>query len=134
MLNQGFYRSDDGGASWQQSTKDPRITGSEYFSRIFVDPNNPDGLYVAQTSLYRSTDGGHTFEAYVGVPSGDDFHVLWIDPQDSARMLLGVDQGAIISVDGGATGKRNARVLGQQSGRAFSAGNSGGPESRWSDT
>ncbi len=72
-----------------------------YFSRIFVDPRNPDVLYVAQTSLYRSTDGGQTFEAYVGAPSGDDFHVLWIDPQNSARMILGVDQGAIISVDGG---------------------------------
>jgi len=101
ILEQGFFRSDDGGASWQQSTKDPRVLGSAYFSRIFVDSRNPDVLDVAQTSLYRSTDGGHTFEAYVGAPSGDDFHVLWIDPQNSARMILGVDQGAIISVDGG---------------------------------
>ena len=103
ILDQGFFRSDDGGATWQQSTKDPRVIGSEYFSRVFVDPNHPDILYVAQTSLYRSTDGGRTFEAYVGAPSGDDFHVLWIDPKDSARVILGVDQGAIISVDGGKT-------------------------------
>jgi photosystem II stability/assembly factor-like uncharacterized protein len=101
ILEQGFFRSDDGGASWQQSTKDPRILGSSYFSRVFVDTQNPEILYVAQTSLYRSTDGGQTFEAYVGAPSGDDFHVLWIDPQNSARMILGVDQGAIISVDAG---------------------------------
>jgi photosystem II stability/assembly factor-like uncharacterized protein len=101
ILDQGFFRSDDGGATWKQSTKDPRVIGSEYFSRVFVDPNHPDVLYVAQTSLYRSTDGGRTFEAYVGAPSGDDFHVLWIDPKDSARMILGVDQGAIISVNGG---------------------------------
>ena len=38
-----------------------------------------------------------------GAPSGDDFHVLWIDPRDSKRMILGVDQGAIVSVDGGKT-------------------------------
>ena len=101
IMDQGFFRSDDGGATWQQSTKDPRILGSEYFSRVFADPNHPDVLYVAQTSLYRSVDGGKTFEAYVGAPSGDDFHVLWIDPRDSKRMLLGVDQGAIVSVDGG---------------------------------
>ena len=101
IVNQGFFRSDDGGANWYQSTKDPRVLGSPYFSRIFVDPKNPDVLYVAQTSLYRSTDGGKTFEAFVGAPSGDDFHVLWIDPQNSARMLLGVDQGAIVSVDAG---------------------------------
>ena len=103
ILDQGFFRSDDGGASWQQSTKDPRVIGSEYFSRVFVDTHHPDVLYVAQTSLYRSTDGGKNFEAYVGAPSGDDFHVLWIDPKDSARMILGVDQGAIISVNGGQT-------------------------------
>jgi photosystem II stability/assembly factor-like uncharacterized protein len=101
ILEQGFYRSDDGGANWYQSTKDSRVIGNSYFSRVFADTHNPDILYVAQTSLYRSTDGGKTFEAYVGAPSGDDFHVLWIDPQNSARMLLGVDQGAIVSVDAG---------------------------------
>ena len=103
IMDQGFFRSDDGGASWRQSTKDPRVIGSEYFSRVFVDPKHPDVVYVAQTSLYRSTDGGQTFAAYVGAPSGDDFHVLWIDPTDPARMILGVDQGAIISVDAGRT-------------------------------
>jgi hypothetical protein len=72
-------------------------------AELFVDTKNPDILYVAQTSLYRSTDGGHTFEAYVGAPSGDDFHVLWIDPNNPSRLLLGVDQGAIISVDAGKT-------------------------------
>src|SRR5580704_12481253 len=103
ILDQGFYRSDDGGATWEQSTKDPRVVGSAYFSRVFADPLHPDTLYVAQTSFYRSTDGGHTFEPYVGAPSGDDFHVLWINPRDSRRMLLGVDQGAIVTVNGGQT-------------------------------
>ena len=103
IVNQGFYRSDNGGATWHQSTKDPRIIGSAYFSRVFSDTRNPDILYVAQTSLYRSTDGGRTFAAFVGAPSGDDFHVLWIDPANPSRLFLGVDQGAIISVDAGKT-------------------------------
>ena len=103
VMDQGFYRSDDEGATWNKSTQDPRIEGNAYFSRIFVDPKSPDILYMAQTSLYRSTDGGHTFEAFVGAPSGDDFHVLWIDPTNPSRMLLGVDQGAILSVDAGKT-------------------------------
>ena len=103
ILDPGLFRSDDGGANWYQSSKDPRVIGSLYFSRVFVDPKNPDVVYVAQTSLYRSTDGGKTFEAYVGAPSGDDFHVMWIDPQNSAHMILGVDQGAIVSVDSGKT-------------------------------
>jgi len=103
IMKQGLFRSDDGGATWQQSTKDPRVTGSEYFSRVFADTRNPDVLYVAQTSMYRSTDGGKTFEAFAGAPSGDDFHLAWIDRRDPARMMFGVDQGAIITVDGGKT-------------------------------
>src|SRR3984893_2938524 len=103
ILEQGFFRSDDGGKTWQQSTKDPRVIGSEYFSRVFVDTRNPDLLYVSQTSMYRSTDGGKTFEAFTGAPSGDDFHVAWVDPHDPARMIFGVDQGAIVTVDAGKT-------------------------------
>ncbi len=103
IMEQGFYRSDDSGTTWTQSTKDPRIEGDGYFSRVFIDTKNPDILYVAQTSLYRSIDGGHTFAALVGAPSGDDFHVLWIDPKNPSRMLLGVDQGAILTVDAGKT-------------------------------
>jgi photosystem II stability/assembly factor-like uncharacterized protein len=103
IMQQGFFRSDNGGATWQRSTRDPRLTGNEYFSRVFVDTRNPDVLYVAQTSMYRSSDGGKTFEAFAGAPSGDDFHLAWIDPRNPARMIFGVDQGAIITVDGGKT-------------------------------
>jgi photosystem II stability/assembly factor-like uncharacterized protein len=101
IVTQGLFRSDDGGASWQRSATDPRVLGNSYFSRVFVDPKNPDLVYVAQTSMYRSIDGGRTFEAWAGAPSGDDFHVLWINPSNPQHMILGVDQGAIVSVDGG---------------------------------
>jgi photosystem II stability/assembly factor-like uncharacterized protein len=103
IVTQGLFRSDDGGASWQRSTTDPRILGNAYFSRVFIDPTDTNFVYVAQTSMYRSTDGGRTFEAWEGAPSGDDFHVLWINPAHPQNMILGVDQGAIISVDGGKT-------------------------------
>jgi len=103
IVTQGLFRSEDGGASWQRSTTDPRILGNGYFSRVFVDPKNADRVYVAQTSMYRSTDGGRTFEAWAGAPSGDDFHVLWINSANTQNMILGVDQGAIITVDGGDT-------------------------------
>jgi photosystem II stability/assembly factor-like uncharacterized protein len=97
----GLFRSDDGGATWQRSTQDERVQGSGYFSRVFLDPHNPDIVYVAQTSLYRSEDGGHNFQAYKGAPGGDDNHALWIDPTNSNYMIMGSDQGATISMDGG---------------------------------
>ncbi len=100
-VNSGLYRSDDGGASWRRITIDPRIQGSGYFSRVFLDPKNADIVYVAQTSLYRSADGGKTFIAYKGAPGGDDNHALWIDPTNSDRMILASDQGATISMDQG---------------------------------
>src|SRR5437763_14537550 len=103
ILNQGFFRSDDGGATWQQSNKDPRVVGSGYFSRTYVDPKNADVVYVMQTSTYRSLDGGKTFAAWKGEPSGEDDHVLWIDPNDSQRILEGTDQGPVITLDGGNT-------------------------------
>lgn len=103
IINSGLFRSDDGGANWYRGTKDPRITGSTFFGKIYVDPRNPDLVYVMQTSMYRSIDGGKSFESYKGAPSGEDQHVLWIDPADTERMILGSDQGAIVSVDGGHT-------------------------------
>lgn len=103
IVEQGLYRSDDAGETWRQITNDPRVFGNGYFSRVFVDPKNADTVYVMQTCTYRSTDGGVTFTAFKGAPDGDDYHVLWIDPTNDDRMLLGVDQGAIISLDGGKT-------------------------------
>ena len=103
IINSGFFRSDNGGDNWQRITNDPRITGSTFFGKMYVDPRNPDVVYVMQTSMYRSTDGGKTFESYKGAPSGEDQHVLWIDPDDTERMILGSDQGAIVSLDGGHT-------------------------------
>src|ERR1041384_3542803 len=103
IMNQGFFRSDDGGATWQQSTKDPRVLGSGYFSRTYSDPHNPDVVYVMQTATYKSTDGGKTFEAWKGEPSGEDDHVIWIDPADSKRIFMGTDQGAVITLNSGGT-------------------------------
>ena len=68
-----------------------------------MDPNQANVVYVMQTCTYRSNDGGKTFFAFRGAPSGEDHHVLWIAPDRSNRIILGTDQGAIISVNGGVT-------------------------------
>jgi len=96
-LDDGLYRSEDGGETWTRANHDPRIRPVG----VITDPSNPDLVYVTQTALYRSTDGGRTFEAFAGAPSGDDFQLVWIDPRSSKRLLAGVDQGAIVSVDAG---------------------------------
>ena len=101
ILTAGLFRSDDGGLTWRQITKDPRILGSLYFSRVFVDPRNAEVVYVMQTSAYRSTDGGKTFISFKGAPGGDDYHTMWIDPQNSSHIVFGVDQGAVVSYNGG---------------------------------
>jgi photosystem II stability/assembly factor-like uncharacterized protein len=101
LMSQGLFRSDDAGANWQQITNDPRILGNEYFGRVYSDTKDPDVVYVMQTSTYRSSDGGSTFVAWKGTPSGEDDHVLWIAPEDPKRILMGTDQGAVITFDGG---------------------------------
>jgi len=100
----GLYRSDDGGDSWRAVDTERRIwQRGWYFCHVTVDPRDPDVVYVSNTSLYRSSDGGAHFTAIKGSPDGDDFHQLWIDPSDASRMVLGSDQGASVSLDGGAT-------------------------------
>jgi photosystem II stability/assembly factor-like uncharacterized protein len=103
IVDQGFFRSDDSGATWTRMTTDPRVTSSGYFGQVFVNPRNPDDVFIGQTSMYRSTDGGKNWIAFNGAPSGDDFHSIWVNPENSQYMIQGVDQGAIISEDGGKT-------------------------------
>jgi photosystem II stability/assembly factor-like uncharacterized protein len=100
----GLYRSDDGGSTWVLANNDPRLTGRAwYFNRVTIDPQNPDVTYVPNVALYRLEDGGKTVSIVRGAPGGDDYHQLWVDPKNSASMVLGTDQGTTISLDRGAT-------------------------------
>jgi photosystem II stability/assembly factor-like uncharacterized protein len=100
----GLFSSDNGGQSWQRVSKDQRIwQRGWYFGEVSVDPKNPDTLYVPNTTTYQSKDGGKTFTAFKGAPGGDDYHELWIDADEPRRMILGCDQGAIVTRNGGET-------------------------------
>lgn len=102
----GLYRSDDGGQNWRKMAEnDDRIANGQgnYTSGVYVDPKNPDIVYTLATCVYRSLDGGKTFAGFKGAPGGDDPQQLWIDPTDGNRMLLGGDQGATVTHDGGLT-------------------------------
>ncbi|HEX4267416.1 MAG TPA: hypothetical protein VHY36_06005 [Steroidobacteraceae bacterium] len=100
----GMYRSDDGGVNWRHISGDARIWGRGwYFCAPTADPANADRVYVMNTIVLESQDGGAHFIALKGDPTGDDFHALWIDPTDSARRILGSDQGAQVTLNGGKT-------------------------------
>ncbi len=100
----GVYRSDDAGESWRRVNDEPRVWGrGSDFAEVKVDPKDKDIVYVANTSAYRSADGGRTFTAFKGAPGGDDYHTFWISPDDSRIILLACDQGATVSVNGGRT-------------------------------
>src|SRR3954447_6194236 len=79
----GLYRSDDGGATWKHMAgNDTRVANGQgnYQSGVFVDPQNPDVVYVTSIALMRSTNGGVSFESFKGAPGGEDYHMMWIDP------------------------------------------------------
>ena len=96
----GLYRSDDGGEHWSLINDDHRFRQRAwYFTHVWADPKNPSTVYTANTGLYRSIDGGKSFER-LNAPHGDH-HGLWIDPNNTNRMINANDGGATISVDGG---------------------------------
>ena len=100
----GLYRSDDGGVHWRHVSSDWRIfRRCWYFCALTVDPSDANRVYVMNTIVLRSDDGGKHFIALKGDPTGDDFHQLWIDPTDTERMILGSDQGVQVTLDGGKT-------------------------------
>ncbi len=98
----GLYRSEDAGATWTKMSGDQRVWGRGwYFCKISIDPKNADVVYVPNTALYRSRDGGRTWGAPIkGSPGGDDYQGLWINPSDPDLMILASDQGAVVSLDG----------------------------------
>ena len=102
--NGGLYRSDDAGESWYLTNDDPRVTqrGSD-FAEVKVHPHNPDIVFTGAIVVWKSTDGGSTFEAIRGAPGGDDYQRLWINPNNPDIILIAADQGAIITVNGGET-------------------------------
>jgi len=98
----GVYRSDDGGENWRRINDDERLWGRDGdFCEVRADPKNADVVYVANVVTWKSVDGGKTFSSFRGAPGGDDYHRLWINPNDTNIILNASDQGAVITVNGG---------------------------------
>lgn len=100
----GIYRSDDAGEHWRLVNADPRVVARPSdAAEIRVHPKNPDIVFVPTIVTWKSTDGGHTFQAIRGAPGGDDYQRLWINPDNPDIMIMAADQGAIVTVNGGET-------------------------------
>jgi photosystem II stability/assembly factor-like uncharacterized protein len=98
----GIFRSEDRGASWER--RNATVSTHWYYGQIVCDPTDPDRIYVPQTRMYRSEDGGRTFLTDVpGRGVHGDHHVIWIDPANSDHLLLGNDGGLYLSNDRGRT-------------------------------
>src|SRR5438046_5216540 len=104
--NFGLYRSDDVGTTWRQlDAAHRRIANGQggYNCGVYLEPQTPHVVYTVHTASYKSTDGGNTFTGFKGAPGGDDPQQIWIDPTNGQRILMGLDQGAVVTLDGGAT-------------------------------
>jgi photosystem II stability/assembly factor-like uncharacterized protein len=100
----GIYRSDDAGESWKLMSADGRYWGrGSDFAEVKVDPTNADIVYSANVVTWKSIDGAKTFTGFKGAPGGDDYHRIWINPNNPKIMLIACDQGGIVTVNGGET-------------------------------
>ena len=102
----GLYRSDDAGETWAQVTTDARPTGrigGGDLAMPLPHPKNPDIVISASTVSWKSTDGGVTWSTFKGAPGGEDYQNGWINPDNPDIIAMAVDQGAIITLNGGET-------------------------------
>ncbi|MEQ9398657.1 MAG: hypothetical protein RJQ04_05765 [Longimicrobiales bacterium] len=98
----GLFRSDDGGDSWALVNDNRAIRQRAfYYTHVFADHQDPDVVYMQNTSLFRSEDGGETYEVINNGTHGD-FHDFWIDPDDPAHLVVGNDGGGAVSYETGA--------------------------------
>ncbi len=98
-----LIRSDDGGHTWRTINDEPGIVPRPfYYADLRVDPKNENRIYSLHSAVQVSEDQGRTWSTVV--PSAiihGDIHELWIDPDDSRRMILGEDGGIAFTYDRG---------------------------------
>ncbi len=100
----GLYRSDDAGANWYLLTSDSRLWGrGSDFAEVKCDPTNEDIVYSANVVVWKTIDGGKNWTGIKGAPGGDDYHRIWINPNNPKIMAIGLDQGGVVTVNGGET-------------------------------
>jgi len=87
-IGNGIYKSTDEGRTWQQLG----LRDSQMIAAIAVDPNNPDRVFVAalghpygpnfERGVFRSTDGGRSFEKVLFKDDYTSANEVLIDPRN----------------------------------------------------
>ena len=109
---QGFYRSLDGGESWERrSGYASDGTGAHYYQEIVASPHDVDTVYQMDVFLHVTRDGGSTFEVLgTGRAKHSDNHALWIDPDDPEHLIAGTDASLYETFDEGTTWRQTPNL------------------------
>src|SRR6266480_1144072 len=98
-----LFRSDDGGKTWHEGDRSNWMVWRPfYFANLIVDPKNENKIYKPDLTLIMSEDGGKSFSG-VGNAAHGDFHVVWVNPDNTDHLIAGDDGGLWFSYDGGNT-------------------------------
>ncbi len=94
----GVYRSDDGGRTWRNTG----LKTSEHIGMIAIDPRNSDRVYVAaygplwskggERGVYRTSDGGKTWDRILYVSDHTGFNEIHIDRSNPDRLYATAHQ------------------------------------------
>jgi photosystem II stability/assembly factor-like uncharacterized protein len=107
----GLYRSKNGGATWTPTDLNNSLSAgfagfSWYFGNVRVNPNDPEQVFVLDTAVMGSFDGGKTWPIFYGYGGGFsglhvDHHALIFDAADPKYIIDGNDGGINISKNAG---------------------------------
>lgn len=95
-MGDGIYKSEDGGETWQHMG----LEKSGRIGRIIIHPTNPDIVYAAalghthapqqERGIYRTNDGGKTWNPVLFVDEGTGAADLAMDPKNPDRLIAGM--------------------------------------------